>query len=221
MLPLQHVSQRPVESATEMAALRPGFHRPLIGTMLAVVSLVLLSAGLCETPARITPAHPGGLPTLAVGDLTTMTSRPMLLGRLWAHARGMRPSAQEDATFARHMVHPAGGNGVTPQSPELRMLDFREPAISTLQPRRHGSDDRIANTLFIDGREPSVPGIVRDSHSCQEAHAESAHEAALPPCEERDVRWFLMEMARAQRGDWDRLCPCPMYADDLPAGSPQ
>jgi hypothetical protein len=51
--------------------------------------------------------------------------------------------------------------------------------------------------------------------------AASTEDGVSDPPEERDVRWDLMEMAGAQRGHWERMCPCPVYAVDDPLAGPR
>jgi len=69
------------------------------------------------------------------------------------------------------------------------------------------SDDRIANSLFAPVLRQSSASNCRDKHEPN-------------PPEAWDARWDLFEMAAAQRGDWTRQCPCPVYVDN-PAGVPR
>jgi hypothetical protein len=71
---------------------------------------------------------------------------------------------------------------------------------------RANSDNRITVALF----GPALPQSSADEHELT-PHG---------PPEEWDARWDLFEMAGAQRGDWTRQCPCPVYVDN-PAGVPR
>jgi hypothetical protein len=72
------------------------------------------------------------------------------------------------------------------------------------------SDERIANALF-------APALLQSSRSSSgDDHKPTPH----VPSEAWDARWNLFEMAAAQRGDWTRQCPCPVYAD-TPGGGPR
>jgi hypothetical protein len=52
--------------------------------------------------------------------------------------------------------------------------------------------------------------------------AASAHVGTAPLQPDGwDVRWGLMEMAAAQRGQWETLCPCPVYASEYPPDGPR
>jgi hypothetical protein len=78
-------------------------------------------------------------------------------------------------------------------------------------PAQTNSDDRIATALF-------APTHLQSSASSGADMQES--DPQVPP-EGWDVRWDLFEIAGAQRGDWNRQCPCPVYPSDNPLHGPR
>lgn len=203
MAPLHHAPKQPIEPMTKMVAPRSGRYLPLIGTMLATAGFLLLIAGLQEMPSSSAPARRGWLPTQAVDDKATMTSRPVPLGRAWAYSSVTSWTSVESGRFGYRWVLPRASR-VTPQSAKSRLHDALQPASSS-QALRHDSDVRIARAFFRDDLDPSAPGIVRsnlqqeirDPRSCPRTNANSADEAALPLCQ--DPRDDLATMAAAQR----------------------
>jgi hypothetical protein len=78
-------------------------------------------------------------------------------------------------------------------------------------PAQTNSDDRIATALF-------APTRLQSSASSGADMQES--DPQVPP-EGWDVRWDLFEIAGAQRGDWNRQCPCPVYPSGNPLHGPR
>jgi hypothetical protein len=202
MVPLHHFPERTIEPGTELTASMSGFYLPLIGTMLAMVGLLLVIAGLMEMPAPVTPARRGWIQTQVVGDMATMASKSMPLGRAWAYPSVMPWSSPESIRVGDRW-RSRRFSSITSASTKTPMPDVRRPASSTSRPLRHDSDDQIAKDLFPDGIEPSVPGIVRselqhkvaDPRNCIGTGA-NAHEADPPLCQ--DPRAALAMMAAAQ-----------------------
>jgi hypothetical protein len=172
--------------------------------MLATIGLLLVIGGLMVVPSPAIATRRGWLPTQDVDAKAAMAPRPMPLGRAWAYPSAQASSSQESIKGGSRWMS-RRVSSVIPAPTKTRMPDALEPASSTCRPLRHDSDDRIANALFPDGIEPSVPGIVRSDlqqqvrnpRSCIGTGADSTQKAELPLCE--DPRVALAMMASAQR----------------------
>jgi hypothetical protein len=199
-----HAPERAIRRETKMAPLASGLYLPLIGTMLTTIGLLLVIGGLMVVPSPAIATRRGWLPTQDVDAKAAMAPRPMPLGRAWAYPSAQASSSQESIKGGSRWMS-RRVSSVIPAPTKTRMPDALEPASSTCRPLRHDSDDRIANALFPDGIEPSVPGIVRSDLQQQVRNprsyigtgADSAQKAELPLCE--DPRFALAMMASAQR----------------------
>lgn len=167
-----------------MAGRRP----PTLAAMLAATGVVLCAAGLMEP-------------------------LPALVGLPAASAQARVSASPDAAGAARPVGLLASPPGVDPQDGLTRIASGQVQvggAASCPCPMaelpRHGSgsadsDDRISAALGFAYRAPPTAPFRWQQH-WRDPDRQPDREG---------MRWALVEMASAQRGDWMRECPCPMF----------
>jgi len=94
-----------------------------------------------------------------------------------------------------------------PQPPGRLIAAFDRPRADRRLP--------VPTTPVQSGTEPET-ALARGTR------AESAHLATIPVQPDGwDVRWGIIAMAAAQRRDWTRRCPCPIFVIREPGEGPR
>ena len=94
MVPHHCSPDRAVQLSTEIAPNGSAGPLPLLGIVLTTVGLLLVIAGLVDTPSPATPIRLGWLHSQDGGDLATMTRSPTVPRRAGPHPRVMAWSAR-------------------------------------------------------------------------------------------------------------------------------
>jgi hypothetical protein len=178
MVPYHFSPDRALEFRTEMDPNGSASPLPVLGIVLTTVGLLLVIAGLVDTPSPATPMHVGWLHSQDGGDLATMTRSRTVPRRTGPYPRVLAWSAQENAGFGGHWVSRATSSSRTRDDRIASAPVAVDPTVRT-------DSARMGTAPVSSGSEISSADLQqprRLGRNCRSTRPDSARAAALPLC---------------------------------------